>query len=185
MIDKIVFFLEEPSAREMLEGLLPRILPKGVQHQCVVFEGKSDLEKRMGRRLRAWREPNVCFLVMRDQDSADCPQVKQRLVEICREAGKPDTIVRVACRELESWYLADLQAVEAGLGIRGLARQQGRAKYRHPDAIPSPSRELSTLTRGHYQKVAGSRDIGPHLDIANQRSNSFKVLVRGIQAAVT
>ncbi len=27
----IVFFLEEPSAREMLEGVLPRILPEDIR----------------------------------------------------------------------------------------------------------------------------------------------------------
>lgn len=31
----IVFFLEEPSAREMLEGLLPMVLPGGVQIRCL------------------------------------------------------------------------------------------------------------------------------------------------------
>ena len=43
----IVFFLEEPSAREMLEGMLPRILPDGVQTRYLVFKGKQDLEKNL------------------------------------------------------------------------------------------------------------------------------------------
>ena len=78
MISKIVFFLEELSAKEMLEGLMPIILPTRIQYQCVIFSGKGDLEKRMGRRLRAWREPNVCFVVVRDQDAGDCLAIKQR-----------------------------------------------------------------------------------------------------------
>lgn len=40
----LVFLLEEPSAKEMLNGLLPRLLP-GLSYRCIVFEGKQDLEK--------------------------------------------------------------------------------------------------------------------------------------------
>ena len=40
----LVFLLEEPSAREMLKGSLPRVLPDAVQVRYVVFEGKHDLE---------------------------------------------------------------------------------------------------------------------------------------------
>ncbi len=43
----IVFFLEAPSAREMLVGVLPRILPEGIQVRYIVFQGKQDLEKNL------------------------------------------------------------------------------------------------------------------------------------------
>lgn len=181
MINKIVFFLEEPSAKALLDGVMPRVLPEHIHYQCVVFSGKGDLEKRVGRRLRAWQEPGVCFVVIRDQDSGDCWVVKQRLADICRQVGRDDVMIRVACRELESWYLADLKAVEIGLGIRGLARKQGKRKFRDPDRLQSPARELAILTNGNYQKVAGSRAIGPYLDIDNSRSNSFRVLIEGIR----
>ncbi len=69
---RIVFFLEEPSAKEMLKGVLPKILPDDMILQYVVFEGKQDLEKRLPIRLRAWQTPNTLFVVMRDQDSGDC-----------------------------------------------------------------------------------------------------------------
>jgi hypothetical protein len=52
----LVFFLEEPSAQAMLNGLLPRILPAGWQVKYVVFEGKRDLEKQLPRKLRSWRQ---------------------------------------------------------------------------------------------------------------------------------
>lgn len=89
--------------------------------------------------------------------------------------------MRIACRELEAYYLADLHAVEQGLSIKKLARQQGYAKFRDPDHLGSPSKELETLTRGEYQKVSGSRLIGEFLDPDNERSSSFKNLVREIR----
>ena len=182
---ELVFFLEEPSAQAMLEGLLPRLLPEDVVFRCIPFEGKQDLERQLVRRLRGYRNPDARFVVIRDQDSnPDCTVVKAQIVNLCKEAGKPDALVRIACRELESFYLADLAAVERGIGIVGIARLQAKVKYRSPDYLGSPSKELSTLTRGRYQKVGGSRAIGAHLDLNNQRSDSFKNLVSGIRRLI-
>ena len=71
-MNQLVFFLEEPSAREMLKNLLPRILPDKVTVRYVVFEGKQDLENQLGRKLRGWCVPDTRFVVMRDKDQADC-----------------------------------------------------------------------------------------------------------------
>ena len=50
----LVFLLEEPSAREMLKGILKKLLPGDITPQYMVFEGKRDLEKRLVRRIRGW-----------------------------------------------------------------------------------------------------------------------------------
>lgn len=122
-MNQLVFFLEEPSAREMLKGYLPKILPDNVYPRYVVFEGKQDLEKQLEKRMRGWCVPDSLFIVLRDQDQQDCRNVKNGLVEICQRAGRPQALIRIACRELESWYIGDFEAVEAGLGIQGLMRQ--------------------------------------------------------------
>ena len=67
----IVFLLEEASAREMLKGLLPQILPSGFDVKFIVFEGKQHLDKELERKLRGWRLPNSTFIVLRDQDAQD------------------------------------------------------------------------------------------------------------------
>ena len=53
---ELVFFLEEPSAKAMLQGIIPRLLP-GIETRYIGFEGKQDLEKRLPIRLRAWHNP--------------------------------------------------------------------------------------------------------------------------------
>ena len=65
----IVFFLEEPSAREMLAAILPRILPDGMQIRYVVFQGKQDLEKNLKAKLGAGccRVPSLLLCVIRIQ----------------------------------------------------------------------------------------------------------------------
>ncbi len=179
----LVFFLEEPSAEALLKKIVPRLLVhyKNVSVYYIVFEGKQDLEKKLSKRLNGWRRPNSRFIVMRDQDMADCKQVKSRLQNLCPNDKLPHTLVRIACHELESWYLADLQAVEQGLMIPGVAAYQNKKKYRNPDLIQKPSKELQHLTKMVYQKISGSRAIGEFLKLDNTRSKSFSVFVDGIE----
>ncbi len=183
-MSELVFLLEEPSAREMLNGLLPRLLPDGLTVRYIVFEGKSDLEAQLVRRLQYYRVPGARFIVLRDKGAADCHAVKAGLVEKCKQAHRPNALVRIACHELESWYLADLAAVEQGLGIPRLAAHQAKRKYRTPDALANAADELARLTGRRYQKVGGSRAIGPYLDPDNTRSRSFEVFFAGLRRIV-
>ena len=179
-MSEIVFFLEELSAKVMLQGFLPKIISNSIRWRFIVFEGKQDLEKQMVKRMRGYRVPHAHFVVVRDKDSEDCGLVKRRLVAKCVDAGRRDSLVRIACHELESWYLGDLAAVEAGLGLSGLVRHQNKQPYDVPDDVSAPCRKLQSIAPA-YQKVGGSRAIGPHLDLANNRSHSFLAFVVGIQ----
>jgi hypothetical protein len=180
---ELVFLLEEESAKVMLEGLLPRILSPQIAHRLIPFEGKRDLEKQMMKRMRGYLNPKARFIVMRDQDShPDCKALKASLFQKCQGSGKESaTLVRILCHELETIYLADLAAVELGLNIQGLVAHQQRVKFRNPDNQSSPSHELKTLTKMRYDKVGGSRRIGPYLDLNNERSASFRNLVEGVR----
>jgi hypothetical protein len=181
---ELVFFLEGRAEKALLDALLPRLmLDPRIDCRTIAFEGKQDLEKQLTHRMRGYQNRDARFLVVRDQDSApDCGVIKQRLVELCRAAERGDTfLVRIACRELETIYLADLRAVELAMGQTGLVSRQGISKFRVPDRLGSPSLELRTLTGGAYQKVSGSRLLGQHLDLANERSPTFKNLLGGIR----
>ncbi|MDZ7581744.1 MAG: hypothetical protein U5R30_14410 [Deltaproteobacteria bacterium] len=133
----MIFLLEEPSAEEMLKGILPKLLPGDVHPEFKVFEGKNRIWKEALLDLERMVHPNCAFVVMRDQDSGDCHAVKQKLVELCPQSGKNEVLVRVACRELESFYLGDLAAVEKGLALSGLAKKQEKRStaYRIDSAI--------------------------------------------------
>jgi len=152
-----------------------------VEHiQCVAFEGKQDLEKQLPLKLRGWRTPNTAFVILQDQDSANCHEVKNNLKNICDAANRPEVLIRIACRELESWHFGDLAAVEAGLEINGVSALQTKTRYRSPDAIVYPSNELKKITKNRYQKVSGSRVIGKHLSLDNSRSRSFQNFINGV-----
>lgn len=181
---ELVFFLEEESAKNMLEGLWPRIAPPDgcVYPVFIVFEGKSDLERQFPRKMAGYINPDARFIILRDQDSGDCHVIKQKLVALCcaSSRGRP-YLVRIACKELESWYIAQLDAVDAGLNMEVAAKHRGKAKFRDPDRLGSPSRELEMLTNGMYEKGIGSRSIGPYLDPDCARSKSYVCFIDAVR----
>lgn len=181
----LVCLLEEPSAKAMLEELFKRLLPDDIDRILIAFEGKQDLEKQMERRIRKWMRPNSVFLVMRDQDAGDCITIKQNLLSKIQRTGKAEsTLIRIACHELESFYIGDLKAVEQGLQLHGIAKHRAKAKYRSPDNLGNPAEELKKLTKGAYQKLSGSRAIAPYMDFEGNASHSFCVLIDGIKKLV-
>jgi Domain of unknown function (DUF4276) len=177
---ELVFLLEEASAKVMIAGILPNISKSGIAVRYIVFEGKQDLEKQITRKLRGYNNPGATFIILRDQDSADCNEVKTSLTQKCTEANKPHTIVRIACHELESWYLADLAAVGKAFGQSKLSSRQNEKRFRTPDRLENPSKELKLLVP-EYQKINGSRMIAPYLNVENIRSRSFYHFIRSIK----
>ena len=159
-----------------LRGLLPRLVP-GTQEQAdwllIPHQGKSDLEKSIVRKLRGWRHPNARFLIVRDQDSADCKVAKQTLVNLAAQVPGRLCFVRIPCRELEAWYFGDLDTVGDEYDQPQLSELRGRALYRIPDAIVSPSREMERHLPG-FGKVDAARRLGPRLAIDDNSSVSFQ-----------
>jgi hypothetical protein len=183
----VVFLLEEPSAKIFLEGLIKANFSfdeEELSFRYIIFEGKQDLEKNIERRLRGWQLPDTSFIIMRDQDSGDCRVIKQTLYSKCVAARKPESIVRIACRELESFYLGDLAAVGKGLGLPKMAENQSKARYKNPDALENPSQALMRLTKNKYQKIDGSRKIAPNMTPDKNKSHSFSVLYHSLSCII-
>lgn len=179
----LVLLLEELSARDLLEGLLPKLIPGDVAIRYLVFEGKQDLEKQLPRKIRSWLMPDSLFVVMRDQDSMDCAEAKRRLVERVAESGRDGVLVRVACKEIESWVLGDWHAVAQAFEMPQLANQALKAIYREPDQLSNPVSELRKFIP-EYQKRDGARRIGPFLDPNSNNSRSFRAFCAGVRSLI-
>jgi len=179
----LVFLLEEPSARDLLTGLLPKLLPESVHVHYLVFDGKQDLERQLVRKLRGWRMPDSAFVVLRDQDAAECRVVRSTLAKLVQESKRTPSLVRVACRELESWIVGDWQAVAEAFERPNLAGLSVREQYREPDALVHP---VETLRKHipQYQKRDGARRVGGLLDPQRNQSRSFRVFCAGLRALV-
>lgn len=180
---QIVFLLEEISARDLLEGLLPKLLPETVQCHFLVFEGKQDLEKQIVRKIRGWRGPNACFVVMRDQDAGDCRVIKKGLETLGKQCIGAKVLVRIACRELESWVLGDWHAIAEAFERPELIAQATKAAHRIPDKVVRP---VDTIRKfiPEYQKRDGARRVGPLLDLDRNQSESFRSFCRGVKRLV-
>lgn len=166
--------------RVLLDGLLPRLFP-GLPFQCVPHEGKSDLERSIPRKLRGWREPGVRFAVVRDNDGGDCRALKDHLRDLCRAGRRGDALIRIACQELEAWYLGEPDALADAFGREALRGIGQRARYREPDAVARPSEAVERLVP-EFQKVSGARRMARYVTRERNRSTSFRVFMAGIEA---
>lgn len=178
-MSRIVFLLEEYSMKVLLDGLLPRLFPV-LQFLCVPHEGKQDLAKSIPRKLRAWREPGVAFVVVRDNDGGDCRNLKRSLLALCREGRRKDCLVRIPCQEVEAWYIGDTDALAAAFGDPKLASIGAKERFRVPDDVAKPSRALAELVPA-FQKVSGARAMAAHMARERNTSRSFQVFTAGVE----
>lgn len=183
MIGRVIFLLEEPSMKALLDDLIPRLFPGLVvlEHfQCVPHEGKSDLDRSFPRKLRGWREPDVRFVIVRDNDGGNCVELKARLRKLCTEAGRPDSLIRLVCQELESWYIGDLRALAAAYPDDKIDTPAMQKRFIEPDAWQKPSVEVLRLAPS-FQKISGARAISTKLAPNGNQSKSFQVFTLGVR----
>ena len=103
-----------------------------------------------------------------------------RMLKQCCRAGKKNILIRIACHELESFYLGELEAVANAYQMQ--LPNQNSSKFRKPDNLANAAEELRKITQKRYQKIDGSRRIAHLLKTdGTNRSHSFNVLCDGIR----
>ena len=175
----IVFLTEEESMKVTLEKLISRKWPAsipGIQWIVLSFQGKSDLEKNISLKMMGWNYGAPHFVILRDQDGGGCKAVKATLHEKAKLCGRPFT-VRVVCNELESWFLGELDVVEAAYPKSKAGKHKQIAKFRVPDALENANQELEKLVQV-AGKVGRAEVIASFFDPTKCTSNSFQVFWR-------
>jgi hypothetical protein len=182
---RVIFLLEEPSMKSFLQEFLPRLMPDW-QHErdflCVPHRGKSDLDRSIPNKLKAWREPGVRFVILRDNDGADCLSVKSRLRAMAVATDRV-VLIRLVCQELEGWYLGDPEALAAAYPEAAIRPETLTRAFRDPDARIKPSRELRRWIP-MFQKNDGARRMGQLVSADGNRSHSFRVFVSGLRSLI-
>ncbi|MFM8299951.1 MAG: DUF4276 family protein [Microcystis aeruginosa BS13-02] len=181
----IVFLLEESSIKNVLEELLPKLIPPEISYICIIHQGKQDLAKSIPIKLKAFNKssPNTKFIIVHDQDSHDCQELKKELGKICQNASDAQVLIRIICHELESWFLGDLAAVVKAYNLNSLSQKQNKSKYREPDLLNSAKQELKKLVKEYYAGTH-SKQIAPHLSLTENKSRSFQTFIQGIKNVV-
>lgn len=195
---RLEIFVEEPSAREAIQLLVPKIRD-GLEFHIHEFQGCHDLLGKLPQRFRgyaSWLPDDWRIAVLIDRDRKDCVELKREIQEMAQRAGlrvqterdaPAQVLVRIAIEELESWFFGDISALRAAFpGVpRDLAKQE---PYRDPDAIRDTWEHLEKVLQraGHFrtglQKIRCAREIAAHMDPAVNRSKSFCVFRDGLLA---
>jgi hypothetical protein len=177
--------LAEERSGGIVAAALAQTLGLGARAQCIVHEGKSHLERSIPRKIGSWQAPGPTrFVVMRDNDGADCFARKAALKKLIPKVALNRVKIRLVMQELESWYLGDPQALrEAGLIDALLARSWSKKqKYRNPDAIRHAKEEFRRSV-GERGQTELARLIGPHLAPDRNHSASFHAFVGALRWA--
>ncbi len=170
-----------------LRVILPKILPEdyALDTNCFIrpHEGKSDLQKSIRTKIKAWPHYGypVKVLIIHDQDSNDCKQLKSSLLELFKDTTIP-VIVRIACRELENWYLGDMPAIEAAYPDTKASSLKAKSKYRNPDKLFGAF-EMNELTK-NFGKTHASRVIPQYMEMDKNNSISFRHLLSGLRKLI-
>jgi hypothetical protein len=177
-------FTEEKSMENFLRELLPRILPVHLEldKNCFIrpHEGKDDLRKSLRRKVMAFPHfpKPIKLLVIHDQDSNDCGKLKEELVSICPDLKKEDFLIRIACKELENWYLGDLRSIELVYPDSKASQLINKSKFRNPDSLNGADEVLKLTSK--FSKSHASRELGKIISLTENRSVSFNHLISGV-----
>jgi hypothetical protein len=186
-------YVEEPSAKEALDVLVPRLIGPGHTFKVHPFRGKQQLLKEIPKRLRAyasWLPHDWRIAVLVDEDRQDCRVLKQQLLDAARAAGIENRVLcRVAVEELEAWFFGDVDALRA-VYPKIPKTLANRAQYRDADSVPGGTWEaLDRLIRnaGYPEglvKTVAARAIAEKMDPDRNTSHSFRVFRDGVRQLV-
>jgi hypothetical protein len=131
---------------------------------------------------------DYCIIVLVDADDEDCIVLKQNLLQIYDELmNKPDCVLfRIAVEEIESWFIADPDAVRAAYP---------RAKINKIDGIP-PDKvigawehladvlDLKRCDCAGSDKIEWAQKISPHLNLDDPKSTSLFYFIEGVDRLI-
>lgn len=187
MIPYLHIFVEEPSAKIVLDIIIPKMIPDNTFFQVHSHQGKQDLEHAIKTTVPSISKiPGARILVVRDQDSGDCKKVKKQLLRLIGKRVESPTLVRIVCRELEAWFLGDLQAVSEAYPRVKAKANINKADFRDVDNIQHANKFLLAIipeykNRESLPKLEVAESITPYLDLKNNSSASFNHFVSGVE----
>lgn len=183
-------YTEEPSMKNVLEILMPKILPENVEFRIYPHEGKQDLEIGLRKTIpKISKNPETVFLITRDKDSGNCKEVKRNLMNILNETCNSPFLVRIVCTELECWFLGDLNAIQKTYPRFKPEQYQNAKEFRDVDAIQNAPKKLQEMIpeltkKKNFSKLLFSESIANHLDIENNKSLSFQHFISGVRKLI-
>ncbi|MDR0802630.1 hypothetical protein [Fluviicola sp.] len=183
-------FTEELSAKNVFDEILPKIIP-GISYRIYPHQGKQDLHKALKTTIPSISKiPGSRILITRDQDNQDCKDVKNDLAQVLDGKCVCPYSIRIVCRELESWFLGDLNAIKQAYPRFKPEQHIGKADFKNVDLIAIPKNYLLRIIPEYHNaetlpKLETSSKISQFLDLDNNTSMSFQFTISAIKQLVS
>jgi hypothetical protein len=166
---EIIVLVEEKSSAVIIEHLSAS-LELDRQVTILSHDGFGDLKNSIPRKLNAEHHELTRFIILCDADNTNCIERKRQLFDLVPHAKRSRTIIRIACRELEAWYIAQPEALRRGGAIKNKIPRT--ILSRDPDQIDN-IKERSRKFIYQRGQIDLARKIGPHLNPEDKKSKSF------------
>lgn len=187
----IIFLVEDYSMKNFLEGILPRLNLEADQFEIKHHRGKEDLLSHLARIVPTLSKRAQQIIIIIDQDQQNCLTLKNKISEKMANSNCKYQI-RIACYELEAWFLGDFAAIAQCSPKFKPSFFQNKKQYRDIDRIPKPSRVLQEIVPD-WKEIYGNKPqfakkIAPFISLEKQnteqanRSHSFHVLLETLRS---
>jgi hypothetical protein len=187
----LFIFTEEKSLEICLNNLLPKIISNHFNKVKIrAHSGKEDLKKALKSTIPTISKvENVRILITIDQDKEDCRKLKEDIKKIIGENCRCEFKIRIICKELESWFFGDLEALATAYPRLKIEKYYNKTKFKNVDLIEKPSKELVKILEKIYNKKFSKTElcekISPNLDLLRNTSDSFKQAIQAIKILTT
>ncbi len=184
----IFFLVEDYSTRKFLEGILPRLGFAKHLFEIKHHRGKGDLTSNLGKIIPSLSKRVQQIIIILDQDQQDCVKLKSELNEKMVHCACKYKI-RIACYELEAWFLGDMVAISKCSPRFKVSSFQAKEKYRDIDKFTKikPSTEIENIVpdwkKDYTSKPKFAEKIALFMSLEQRnskqanRSYSFHVLL--------
>ena len=184
----IFFLVEDYSTKKFLEGILPRLGFEQYDFNIKSHRGKEDLTSNLHKIVPSLSKRAQQIIIILDQDKQDCMKLKNELNEKMVHCAC-EYKIRIACYELEAWFLGDMTAISKCSPRFKASFFQGKEKYRDIDNFTKikPSTEIENIIpdwkKDYSSKPKFAETIAQFMSLEQRsskqanRSYSFHVLL--------
>ncbi len=184
----LYIYTEEQSAEKCFESFLPKVVLDSERFKIFSHGGRENLLQALKKTLPSVSKVDGAkILVTIDQDNYSCKELKQKLEEIIKENCHCPYKIRIVCKELESWFLGDLEAISKAYPRLKSGKYRNKPEIKNVDEINKPSEKLIKMIkeidgRKFLSKGELSEKISPHLNIDINSSVSFQQTIQAIKS---
>jgi len=179
-------FTEELSAKKCFENIRTNFFPSH-NFEIHPHSSREELKKRLPKVIPSLSKTNdVRILITIDQDKNNCKKLKTELEKIVQEKCLCPYKIRIVCKELESWFFGDLEAVTKAYPRFNSTLHRNKTKMKNVDEIEQPNKEFLKIIPdfkniNRLPKVEFAERVSAHLSLDHNTSLSFQNTINAIK----